>query len=433
MDDPLSQNLVGSLILMGVLTLINAFLAGAEMAFVSLNQNKIKDLAEKNNKRAKKVLSLLDDSDAFLSAIQVAITLAGFLNSASASQAFVGRIAPYLAGIPAGETIATILVTLVLSYVTLVLGELYPKQLALQIPERYALASAGVISVMKTLFRPFIWLLTISTGLLKKITPIKFEQKEERITRAEMKALLKNSRNDGVIDSDEFNMMRGVLSLDSKVVKEIMVPRVDAFMINIEDDIDYNIKRIIDESYSRIPIYENEKDNILGFVTIKDVLLNIDKLKKKEISLLDIKRNAIVVLESSRVDDLLVKFKQSKQLMAIVIDEFSGLAGIVTLEDLVEEIVGEIDDEYDEVTKHYQVIDENTFIVKGGLSLSDFNHLFEMELDSEHYDTITGYIIETLGFIPKKEDKAQVDIEKYILIPEQIRGNRIYSIRVIKK
>lgn len=433
MDDPLSQNLVGSLILMGVLTLINAFLAGAEMAFVSLNQNNIKDLAEKNNKRAKKVLSLLDDSDAFLSAIQVGITVAGFLNSASASQAFVGRIAPYLAGIPAGETIATILVTLVLSYVTLVLGELYPKQLALQIPERYALASAGVISVMKTLFRPFIWLLTISTGLLKKITPIKFEQKEERITRAEMKALLKNSRNDGVIDSDEFNMMRGVLSLDSKVVKEIMVPRVDAFMINIEDDIDYNIKRIIDESYSRIPIYENEKDNILGFVTIKDVLLNIDKLKKKEISLLDIKRNAIVVLESSRVDDLLVKFKQSKQLMAIVIDEFSGLAGIVTLEDLVEEIVGEIDDEYDEVTKHYQVIDENTFIVKGGLSLSDFNHLFEMELDSEHYDTITGYIIETLGFIPKKEDKAQVDIEKYILIPEQIRGNRIYSIRVIKK
>lgn len=433
MDDPLSQNLVGSLILMGVLTLINAFLAGAEMAFVSLNQNKIKDLAEKNNKRAKKVLSLLDDSDAFLSAIQVGITVAGFLNSASASQAFVGRIAPYLAGIPAGETIATILVTLVLSYVTLVLGELYPKQLALQIPERYALASAGVISVMKTLFRPFIWLLTISTGLLKKITPIKFEQKEERITRAEMKALLKNSRNDGVIDSDEFNMMRGVLSLDSKVVKEIMVPRVDAFMINILDDIDYNIKRIIDESYSRIPIYENEKDNILGFVTIKDVLLNIDKLKKKEISLLDIKRNAIVVLESSRVDDLLVKFKQSKQLMAIVIDEFSGLAGIVTLEDLVEEIVGEIDDEYDEVTKHYQVIDENTFIVKGGLSLSDFNHLFEMELDSEHYDTITGYIIETLGFIPKKEDKAQVDIEKYILIPEQIRGNRIYSIRVIKK
>lgn len=433
MDDPLSQNLVGSLILMGVLTLINAFLAGAEMAFVSLNQNNIKDLAEKNNKRAKKVLSLLDDSDAFLSAIQVGITVAGFLNSASASQAFVGRIAPYLAGIPAGETIATILVTLVLSYVTLVLGELYPKQLALQIPERYALASAGVISVMKTLFRPFIWLLTISTGLLKKITPIKFEQKEERITRAEMKALLKNSRNDGVIDSDEFNMMRGVLSLDSKVVKEIMVPRVDAFMINILDDIDYNIKRIIDESYSRIPIYENEKDNILGFVTIKDVLLNIDKLKKKEISLLDIKRNAIVVLESSRVDDLLVKFKQSKQLMAIVIDEFSGLAGIVTLEDLVEEIVGEIDDEYDEVTKHYQVIDENTFIVKGGLSLSDFNHLFEMELDSEHYDTITGYIIETLGFIPKKEDKAQVDIEKYILIPEQIRGNRIYSIRVIKK
>jgi len=178
MEDPLSQNLIGSLIMIGILTILNAFLAGAEMAFVSLNQNKIKDLAQQGNKRAKKVLALLDSSDEFLSAIQVGITLAGFLNSASASQAFVGRISPYLSGIPAGETVATILVTLILSYVTLVLGELYPKQLALQIPEKYALASAGIISAMKNLFKPFIWLLTISTGLLKKITPIKFEKKK---------------------------------------------------------------------------------------------------------------------------------------------------------------------------------------------------------------------------------------------------------------
>ncbi|MDY0209791.1 MAG: hemolysin family protein [Acholeplasma sp.] len=248
-----------------------------------------------------------------------------------------------------------------------------------------------------------------------------------------MKALIKNSRNDGVIDADEFDMMRGVLSLDSKLVKEIMVPRVDAFMIDIHEDIHINIKRIIDESYSRIPIYENEKDNILGFVTIKDVLLNIDKLKQKEKNLIELKRSALVVLETSRVDDLLVRFKQSKQLMAVVIDEFSGLSGIVTLEDLIEEIVGEIDDEYDEVTKHYQALDERTYIVKGSLSLSDFNKAFETELYSNHYDTITGYMIEQLGVIPTKDDKVFIELDSLILTPEVIRNNRILSIKVKKK
>jgi len=433
MDDPSSQNLVVSLIMIVILTVINAFLAGAEMAFVSLNPNKIKSLAEDGNKKAIKVLDLLDNSDAFLSAIQVGITFAGFFNSAAASQAFVYRLSPYLNAIPGGDVVATIIVTLILSYVTLVLGELYPKQLALQIPERYALMSASSITLLKNIFKPFIWLLTVSTGLVKRITPIKFEQKEEKITRAEMKALIKNSRNDGVIDADEFNMMRGVLSLDSKAVTEIMVPRVDAFMIDINEPIKEALDKIIDQSYSRIPLYENEKDNLRGVVTIKDVLLNLDKLKKGEITLMELKRDPLFILESTRVDDLLLQFKESKQLLAIIIDEFGGVSGLVTLEDLIEEIVGEIDDEYDETTKHYHTIDSNTVVVKGLMSLETFNHLFETSLDSEDYDTLAGYFIEQLGYIPRKEDKAVIDTHTHVLSVESLRGNRIQSIRVKKK
>ena len=183
MDDPGGSSIISSIILILVLTVINAFLAGAEMAFVSLNPAKIKDLADQGDKRARKVQRLLSDSDSFLSAIQVGITLAGFFNSASASQSFVGLLAPALGGIPGAETIATIIVTIIVAYISLVLGELYPKQLAIQVPEAYALRSAGAILKMRAAFRPFIWLLNASTGLLKRVTPIDFTKKEEKLTR----------------------------------------------------------------------------------------------------------------------------------------------------------------------------------------------------------------------------------------------------------
>jgi putative hemolysin len=207
MADP-GSSLPGSILLIIFLTLLNAFLAGAEMAFVSLNPAKIRGMAEKGDKRAKKVQTLLANPDSFLSAIQVGITFAGFFNSASASRAFLDRLVPALGNFPAAETIANLIITLVISYISLVLGELYPKQLALQIPEQYARVSAGFILMMRAAFRPFIWLLNVSVNVLKRITPVDFTKKEEKLTRQEMKALLNSSRNDGAIDTGEFNMMR---------------------------------------------------------------------------------------------------------------------------------------------------------------------------------------------------------------------------------
>ena len=347
MDDPGSP-LFGSIILILTLTAVNAFLAGAEMAFVSLNPAKIKEMADNGDKRAAKVQKLLATPDAFLSAIQVGITFAGFFNSASAARTFVDLIMPALGGIPAAETVASLIVTLIISYVTLVLGELYPKQLALQMPEQYARVCAGTILFIRGAFKPFVWLLTVSVGLVKKLTPIDFSKKEEKLTRHEIRVLLNSSRNDGAIDAEEFNMMRGVLSLDTRLVREIMVPRVDTDMLDAEDPIEKNMDLMLTLLRSRIPLYEEDKDNIIGIVHLKDVLLNLAALNEHRITLREIARPAMFIPDTMYTDELLVQFQQSKQHLAVLVDEFGGVSGIVTLEDLIEEIVGDIKDEYDD-------------------------------------------------------------------------------------
>ncbi len=434
MDDPGRSSLLSSVILILVLTVVNAFLAGAEMAFVSLNPAKIQDLADKGNKRARKVQKLLLDSDSFLSAIQVGITLAGFFNSASASQSFVGLLAPVLGRIPGAETIATIIVTILVAYVSLVLGELYPKQLAIQIPEAYALRSAGPILALRTVFRPFIWLLNVSTGLLKRITPIDFSKKEEKLTRQEMKALLSSSRNDGAIDMEEFNMMRGVLSLDSRLVREIMVPRVDTNMLDAEDPQEKNMEQLLNQLHSRIPLYEGEKDRIIGIIHVKDVLLNLQALNEGSTTLRDIARPALFVPDTMYTDELLVKFQQTKQHLAVLVDEFGGVAGIITMEDLIEEIVGDIRDEYDDDdASPLTMLSDHEAVLMGSLPLVDLNRAFDLDLTSQEADTIAGYIIERLGFIPKPGETPILENERFTLQVLRSGNTRIEAVQITLK
>lgn len=434
MDDPGRSSIFSSVLLILILTVVNAFLAGAEMAFVSLNPAKIKDLADQGNKRARKVQKLLSDSDSFLSAIQVGITLAGFFNSASASQSFVGLLAPVLGGIPGAETVATIIVTFLVAYVSLVLSELYPKQLAIQVPEAYAMMSAGAILGLRTAFRPFIWLLNASTGLLKKITPIDFSKKEEKLTRQEMKALLNSSRNDGAIDTDEFNMMRGVLSLDSRLVREIMVPRVDTNMLDAEDPQEKNMELLLTQLHSRIPLYEGEKDRVIGVIHVKDVLLNLQALNEGTVLLRDIARPALFVPDTLYTDELLVKFQQTKQHMAVLVDEFGGVAGIVTMEDLIEEIVGDIRDEYDDDdASPLTMINEREAVLMGSLPLADLNRAFDLDITSQEADTIAGYIIEHLGYIPKPGETPTVETDRFILKVLRSGNTRIEAVQITLK
>ena len=430
MDDP-GSSVIGSIILILFFTLVNAFLAGAEMAFVSLNPAKIKTLAESGDRRAKNVQKLLSSPDSFLSAIQVGITFAGFFNSAQVSQTFLSLLVPALGKIPAAATVANLILTLIISYVSLVLGELYPKQLALQVPEGYALRSAGPILFLRSMFRPFIWLLTASVGILKRLTPVDFTKKEEKLTRQEMKALLSSSRNDGAIDMEEFNMMRGVLSLDTRLVREIMVPRVNTDMLDAEEPFEKNMEHLLRELRSRIPLYEEDKDHILGIIHMKDVLLNLQALQDHGMDLRDIARPAMFVPDTMYTDELLVQFQKSKQHLAVLVDEFGGVSGIVTLEDLIEEIVGDIQDEYDDDDDSpMQMVSEREAVLLGSLPLSDFNRQFDLDIQSEGADTIAGYMIELLGYIPRPGEEPEVETDRFTLKVIRAGNTRIEAVRL---
>ena len=415
-----------------LLTALNAFFAAAEIAFVSINQGKMAQRAQEGDKKAIKVMRLLENSDEFLATIQVAITFAGFFSSASAATSFSSRIQPLLGNIPGAETLALIIVTVVLSYLTLVFGELYPKQVALQMAEPIALHTAGIILFVKKISKPFVWILTFSTGLLKRITPIEFTRVEEKLTRSEMKSLLANSRNDGAIDISEFAMMQGVLSLDTKLAREVMVPRTDTLMLDVDDDISENLETILNCSYSRLPLYEEDKDKVIGVIHVKDVFRAAKEQGFDNIDLRALAHEPVFVPSTIFVDDLLVEFRKTRQHLAVLKDEYGGVEGIVTLEDLIEEIVGEIEDEYDEEEKEVVEIDENNSVIDAGISLDRFNQIYQTSLESDEVDTMAGAIIEKLGYFPDDDEVVKVRFEGYLLQPTEIENDRIRKIHVTK-
>ncbi|MGO3170356.1 MAG: hemolysin family protein [Bavariicoccus seileri] len=431
MDNDAGADSLGvQILIIVVLTLVNAFFAAAELAFVSINQGKMSQKAQEGNKKAQRVMRLLGHADDFLATIQVAITLAGFFSSASAATSFASRLRPFFGDIPGANTIAILIVTVILSYITLVFGELYPKQLALQIPEKIALNSAGVILAVQTVFKPFVWFLTVSTGLLKKITPMEFTHHTEKLTRTEMKALLANSRNDGAIDIEEFTMMQGILSLDSKVAREVMVPRTDTLMIDVEDSLQENLEIILDNPYSRLPVYKEDKDNVVGVIHTKDVLKASHSQGFEGIDIEKVMNKPLFVPSTIFIDDLLIEFRKEHQHMAILRDEYGGVEGIVTLEDLLEEIVGDIEDEYDQETNEYRQVDENHYVIDGRLPIERFDELFKEKITSNEVDTMAGYVLVELGYFPDEDEPVEVEAGHYVLTPLIIDNGRIKRISV---
>ena len=399
-----------------LLTTLNAFFAAAEIAFVSINQGKMAQKAQEGDKKAIKVMRLLENSDEFLATIQVAITFAGFFSSASAATSFSSRIQPLLGNIPGAETLALVIVTVVLSYLT----------------EPIALHTAGIILFVKKIAKPFVWILTFSTGLLKRITPIEFTHVEEKLTRSEMKSLLDNSRNDGAIDISEFAMMQGVLSLDTKLAREVMVPRTDTLMLDVDDDISENLETILNCSYSRLPLYEEDKDKVIGVIHVKDVFRAAKEQGFDNIDLRALAHEPVFVPSTIFVDDLLVEFRKTRQHLAVLKDEYGGVEGIVTLEDLIEEIVGDIEDEYDEEEKEVVEIDENNSVIDAGMSLDRFNQIYQTSLESDEVDTMAGAIIEKLGYFPDDDEVVKVRFEGYLLQPTETENDRIRKIHVTK-
>jgi len=425
------------LILIAVLTGVNAFFASAEMAMVSVNNNKIKELAEEGDKRAITLLNISQDQTRFLSTIQVAITLAGFFSSGSAatsiSQVFGNFLRGY--GIPYGSTISFILVTFLLSYITLVFGELVPKRIALQNSEKVALSSSKVIAFASKIFYPFVKLLSFSTAIILKLMGKYSEDVEEKISEEELKSYIKVSTQQGVINSAGEEMIVNIMDFDDKLALEIMTPRTAIYMIDYDEFNTDTVTEILKKGYSRMPVYRENTDNILGTVYIKDLFVEYAKNNYESINLDNCIKSPYYVPETKKIDMLLKELQSTKNYVAILIDEYGGFSGMVTVEDIVEEIVGEIEDEYDQVNTQIEKVREDEYVIDGSMDIEDVNDELGTSLYSENHETISGLIIEKLGFIPDENQKKKLSVKTAgcILTELAVADKRIIkaSIRII--
>lgn len=426
--DPESQSLLAQILLLIVLTLINAFLAASEIAVVSVNKNRVEQKAEEGNVKSQKLLKIIDNPTNFLSTIQVGITLVNILSGASLADTLSTRLAPLLGGGTAAKSLANIIVLAILTYVSIVFGELYPKRIAMNKSEEVAQFTSGVIRTIGIIAKPFVWFLSASTSLLARITPMEFDDEDTKMTRDEMRYMLET---EGVFEEDELEMLQGIFSLDTKVAREVMVPRTSAFMVDINDSVEEILTEILAENYSRIPVYNEDKDKVVGILHTKNLLKCAYKYGFETMDIKQILQEPLFVPETVFIDDLLYELKKTQNQMAILLDEYGGVVGLVTLEDLLEEIVGEIDDESDEVEELYEKISDKEYVIQGRMLIDDFNEAFNMSLHMSDVDTMAGYLITALGMIPDEGEKLSFEVDKVKLISEEMEGSRVLKIRVI--
>ena len=433
MEDPGSQSLFLQFLLLLILTLCNAFFSATEMALVSLNRSRVEQKAEEGEKKYIRLLKVLENPNQFLSTIQVGITLITLLSGARLADSLGDVIAGWFGNSATADTAGSLISLAFLTYISIVLGELYPKRIAMNLKENLAVVSAPIVIFMGKIVSPFVWLLSASTNLLSRLTPMQFDDADENMTRDEIEYMLTNSEE--TLDADEIEMLQGIFSLDELMAREVMVPRTDAFMVDINDDTTEIIEAILKESFSRIPVYDGDKDKIIGLIHTKKLLDAGFKQGFEQINLRRILQEPLFVPETIFVDDLLTSLKNTQNQMAILLDEYGGVAGLVTLEDLLEEIVGEIDDETDKAAVSVREVAENTYIVLGTMNLSDFNDYFETELESDDVDTIAGFYLTGVGTIPTQEEKEIFDVdskEKHLsLVNDKVKDGRVTKLKVI--
>ena len=423
------------LLVLLILILLNAFFAATEIAFISLNDAKIEIEAKDGNKKAKSIQKMLKKPSEFLATIQIGITLAGFLSSAFASESFADDLAPILNNlIPAlsvetWNTISIVLITIILSYFTLVFGELVPKRLGMKNAEKMAYAAVGIIKGISIITKPFVKFLTVSTNIISKIFGVG-ETDEETVTEEEIRMMVDVGQEKGAIAEEEKEMINNVFELNDRAVSEIMVHRTDIFALEMNMTISEAIEELTeDDRYSRIPVYDETIDEIKGIVHIKDLLLTT---KNKNSKLKSIAKEAYFVSETKMIDELFSELRKNKKQIAIVIDEYGGTAGLVTMEDILEEIVGDIYDEYDEEEEWVKKIDENTFMLDGNVSIHDLEKILEVDIPEGDYDTLSGYLIEELGRIPKEKERPLIETEKITYKIEKYKDKRILKVKACK-
>lgn len=431
-SEPDPVNTILQLFLIAILTFINAFFSATEMAIVSLNKNKIRMLSEEGNKKAKMLEKLMEEPTKFLSTIQVGITFASFLSSAFAATGMSSEFASYLRryNIAYSEQIAIIVVTIILAYATLLFGELYPKRIALQSAEKIAMFSVRPIVYISKITLPFIKFLSFSTNLLIRITGFSTENLEEKVSKEEIRSLVEVGQEHGVINETEREMINSIFEFDDKLADEVMTPRTDVYLININKPLEEYLDELLEENYSRMPVYEEDIDNIIGILYMKDFVTEAYKYGFRNVNIRNILQEPYFVPETKNIDKLFKELKNSKVHMAILIDEYGGFSGVVTIEDLIEEVMGDIDDEYDDYEPHIRKIDNNTYVANGLLSIDDLNEYLDINLVSDDCDTISGFLINIMGRIPEEGEKRLIKYENITFKIEEIKEKRIEKIKI---
>lgn len=414
--DPLS--IVLKILLLFILIIVNAFFAMSEIAIISLNDTKMQRLAEEGNKKAKQVVKLTENSSRFLSTIQIGVTLAGFLTSASASQNFADMLTEALMKTPVAQIgygvingISVVLITIITSYFSLVLGELAPKRIAMQIPEKVAFKVVGILNFVASATKPFVKVLSLSTNAVVRLLGFDPNADEEQVTEEEIRMMVDVGGEKGVIEDSQKEMIDNIFEFDDLDAGDIMTHRTEMTAIEVTRSLEEVAELAVENGYSRIPVYEDDPDSIVGVLYAKDLLKYVGHNIPTNLTISNVMRKALYVPETQSCGDLFKAMNESHTQFAVVVDEYGGTAGIVTLEDVLESIVGNIQDEYDDEEEEITKINETTFTINGTTDLDEVNELVGEELPEGDYDTLGGFVISLLGYLPAEVGEEPIVAE----------------------
>lgn len=419
------------LLFQAILILFNAIFACAEIAVISINDNKLKKMAEDGDRRAMRLASLTAQPAKFLATIQVGITLAGFLGSAFAADNFSDRIVDWLVSLGVTispkklDVLSVIGITLILSYITLIWGELVPKRIAMQHAEKIGLFMSSLIYIVAKIFSPIVWFLTVSTNISLRLIGINPDEKNENVTEEEIRIMIDVGSENGTIDDDEKKMIHNVFEFDDKVAYDVMTHRTNVQLLNIDDDISAWENIMIETRYSVYPIYQDNYDNILGVLNIKDYFKY--KPQGKSAILNEAVKPVLFIPETIYIDDLFHNMQKSRIHFAIVVDEYGGISGIVTMNDLLEEIVGDLEDDVNAppTIPNIKEINKNSWLIQGCTPIEDVEKLLGMKLSEIDCDTFAGFVLSLMSEISSDKKNIRLTYKNLRIRLVKTNGHRI--------
>lgn len=433
---------IGFLLLFQVVLIgLNAIFASAEIAVLSINEAKLERMANEGNVKAKRLFKLIREPAKFLATIQVAITLSGFLGSAFAADNFSEPLVDWVLSLGVNlpvatlDAIAVVVITMILSYFTLIFGELVPKRLAMKKSESIAMGISGIISGIAVVFRPIVWFLSVSTNLVLRLLGIDPDEAEDEVSEEEIRMMVDMGSEKGAIDTQEKEFIQNVFEFNDITAGEIAIHRTDVTMLWMEDPVDTWETTIFEQRHTLYPVCDGSADNVIGVLNAKDYFPLKDKTKENIIA--TAVHPAFFVPETIKADVLFRNMKKSRNSMAVVLDEYSGMVGIVTMQDLVEELVGDLNDDIpnqDDPEPYIEKVDDNNWKIYGNVALEILEEATGLKLATEDYDTFTGMVFDALGAVPADgEQKISLELENIVIHIQKIEAHQIENATVTVK